>query len=108
VVCLTEDDRIRDHGQRKSALRGQVADCDREVAAIFAADKLSKVRELRIRLHSQPTFAAEPEGKHKLEHYWRSLAMLELTLGGHPLVDQLRFELEAIRDLPPRRAGSRG
>jgi hypothetical protein len=28
--------------------------------------------------------------------------MLEQTLGWHPLVNQLRFELEAIRDLPPR------
>ena len=32
----------------------------------------------------------------------RSLAMLEDVLTGHPLVAQLRFELEAMRDFPPR------
>lgn len=102
VRCLTEDDSIDDHGERKSALRGQVAECDCDVATIYAADKLSKIRELRIRLHTEPAFVAHPEGRSKLDHYWRSLAMLEQVLGGHPLVNQLRFELEAIRDLPPR------
>lgn len=68
---------------------------------IYAADKLSKVRELRIRLHAQPAFAGDLGGERKLDHYWRSLAVLERTLPVHPLIDQLRFELEAIRDLPP-------
>lgn len=102
VLCMTEDDRIEDQRARKSALRGQVSGCERDAATIYAADKLAKVRELRIRLHAKPTFAAEPEGQDKLDHYWRSLAMLERTLGTHPLVNQLRFELEAIRDFPPR------
>jgi (p)ppGpp synthase/HD superfamily hydrolase len=104
VRCLTEDGRIGDHRERKSALRDQVADCDCdcEAAKIYAADKLSKVRELRIRLRAEPAFAIQPERRAKLDHYWRSLAMLEQTLGWHPLVNQLRFELEAIRDLPPR------
>jgi hypothetical protein len=55
-----------------------------------------------IRLRAEAAFAAQPERRSKLDHYWRSLTMLEQTLGGHPLVNQLRFELEAIRDLPPR------
>jgi hypothetical protein len=66
------------------------------------ADKLSKVRELRIRLHTEPAFTHHPEGRGKLDHDWRSLTMLEQALSGHPLVNELRFELEAIRDLPPR------
>jgi len=49
-MCMTEDPGIDDHRLRKAALRGQVADCDRDPS----------------------------------------------------LVGQLRFELEAIRDLPPR------
>jgi (p)ppGpp synthase/HD superfamily hydrolase len=102
VRCLTEDGSIGDHRERKSALRGQVAGCDCEAAKIYAADKLSKVRELRIRLRAEPAFAVQPERRRKLDHYWRSLTMLEQTLGRHPLVNQLRFELEAIRDLPPR------
>ena len=102
VRCLTENDRIADEYERKSALRDQVEDAAGEAAKIYAADKLSKVRELRIRLHAEPGFAAQAVGRRKLDHYWRSLAMLERTIGGDPLVRQLRFELEAIRDLPPR------
>ena len=68
---------------------------------IYAADKLSKLRELRIRLRVDPAFIIRREGQDKLDHYWASLAMLERALGEHPLVEQLRFELEAIRDLPP-------
>lgn len=104
VGCLTEDDRIADERERKTALREQVQDAGGDVAKIYAADKLSKVRELRIRLHAEPDFAARALGRRKLHHYWRSLVMLEAKIGGDPLVRQLRFELEAIRDLPPRNA----
>jgi|HubBroStandDraft_6_1064221.scaffolds.fasta_scaffold00662_10 hypothetical protein len=38
----------------------------------------------------------------RLERYVESLAMLEDETAGHPLVEQLRFELEALRALPPR------
>ena len=102
VGLLTEDARIEDLRERKSALRSQIEAADEDVAKIYAADKLSKIRELRIRLNAEPGFALQPAGRRKLEHYWRSLAMLERTLAGDPLVRQLRFELEAIRDLPPR------
>ena len=103
VCCLTEDSGIEDAQQRKSALRDQVGACDCEANTIYAADKLSKVRELRIRLHGEPALAATADGQRKLTHYWRSLTMLERTLAEHPLVIQLRFELEAIRDLPAAR-----
>lgn len=38
----------------------------------------------------------------RLRHYEESLVMLEDTTPDHPLVCQLRFELEALRALPPR------
>lgn len=103
VSCLTEDPGIHDVHERKSALRDQVATCDGDAKMIYAADKLSKVRELRLRLGAEPAFTATPEGQRKLTHYWRSLTMLESALAEHPLVFQLRFELEAVRDLPPAR-----
>lgn len=104
LVCsLTEDGAIHDERERKSALRDQVKDAERDAAMIYAADKLSRVRELRIRLHAEPAFAGDLGGQRKLDHYWRSLAVLERTLDRHPLILQLRFELEAIRDLPPGR-----
>jgi hypothetical protein len=46
----------------------------------------------------QPALRA---GGRRLEHYWASLELLEARLGGHPLVRQLRFELEALELLPP-------
>jgi hypothetical protein len=102
VCALTEAEQVEDERERKAALRDQVEDADRDAAMIFAADKLSKVRELRIRLYADPPFAARPGGQRKLEHYWCSLLVLERALGDEPLVRQLRFELEAICDLPPR------
>ena len=38
----------------------------------------------------------------KLRHYWASLELLEARLPGHPLVQQLRFELETLELLPPQ------
>ena len=68
-----------------------------DAALIYAADKVAKTRELRIGVaRSRRGPSAE-----KLEHYWASLALLERKLGGHPLVRQLRFELEALELLPP-------
>ena len=37
----------------------------------------------------------------RLEHYEASLAMLREAGDGHALVDQLAFELWALRTLPP-------
>jgi (p)ppGpp synthase/HD superfamily hydrolase len=100
VRVLTENEEIADWPERKGALREQVAKAEFEAAAIFAADKVSKVRELRMRLSHEPDFT-EREGGLKLDHYEESLAMLEDKLEGHALVGQLRFELEAIRAFPP-------
>jgi hypothetical protein len=38
----------------------------------------------------------------RLEHYLASLEMLEQITPEHPLVRQLRFELEVLEALPPR------
>jgi len=104
VRALTEDETIEPFAARKAALRAQVAGAGREAAMVYVADKLSKVRELRIRLSIDPGFATGAEGQAKLEHYWLSLDMLDTALGEHPVVQQFRFELEAIRTLPPRDA----
>jgi hypothetical protein len=102
VEALTEDDGIEDEYERKAELRRSVYQAPREAAAVFAADKVSKVRELRIRLSCDPDFARDPAARSKLDHYRRSLAMLHDRLGEHPLVAQLQFELEMLESLPPR------
>jgi (p)ppGpp synthase/HD superfamily hydrolase len=104
VGAMTEDPAIADFAQRKRALREQIARHGPDATAVYAADKVAKVRELRSRAARgedvlQPANRAAHE---KLEHYRHSLQMLEQITPEHPLVGQLRFELEILRALPPR------
>jgi (p)ppGpp synthase/HD superfamily hydrolase len=85
--------------ERKARLRDAIAQADGDAVAVYAADKVAKARELRLMLVRQPP-AVELDPA-KLDHYRRSLTMLERRLGHHPLVRQLRFELEALALLPP-------
>ena len=105
VVVLTEDEDIEEHDSRKAELRRSVGQAREEAAAVFAADKVSKVRELRVRLSRDPGFVGEPEARAKLGHYRRSLEMLRGRLGEHALVAELAFELEMLDSLPPRGLG---
>ena len=77
-----------------------------ESLAVYAADKVAKVRELRMTLARDWSAAVRPETADKLHHYWASLALLESLLVDDPLVSQLRFELEALATLPPRTPGT--
>jgi (p)ppGpp synthase/HD superfamily hydrolase len=99
VRAVSDDPSIEDEQARKAALRSQVAGASVEAAAIFAADKVSKARELRLKLSCG---LPGDEADRQLGHYWASLWMLEELLGPfHPLVEQLRFELETLDRLPP-------
>ena len=62
-------------------------------AAIFAADKVSKARELRLRVSRGELGDAD---RAKIEHYEQSLEMLAEIIPGHDLVEQLRLELDAL------------
>jgi (p)ppGpp synthase/HD superfamily hydrolase len=102
VSTMTEDGSIPAEDQRRRDLRWRMTCANREVAAIFAADKLSKAREWRIRVSHDPCYAQDSEGRSKLNHYRQSAAVLDARLGRHPLVTQLHFELESLQSLPPR------
>lgn len=99
VLSVSDDDRIRGYASRKAALRQQVADAGDEALALFAADKLSKLRELRRETSAGPGDGAargrEPRAR-RLRHYQRSLALLEERLPQSPLVGQLRLELQSF------------
>lgn len=97
VASVTDDASIEDHAERKAALRAQVGRAGEETAAVFAADKVSKARELRMRL-SNGRFERKDEAK--LEHYEASLEMLDELLPGHELLERLRTELQALHALP--------
>ncbi len=104
VAALSEDSRIEDFETRKAALREQIARFGSDAIAVDAADKVAKVRELRAQAGREPDLLAgdDAPGRPRLAHYVASLVMLEESQPEHPLVRQLRFELEALRALPPR------
>jgi (p)ppGpp synthase/HD superfamily hydrolase len=95
VQAVTENDAIADREERKSALRAQVARGPLEAAAVFAADKVSRVRRLRTQAGAG---LSDDEYRAKLAHYRASLSMLEWRLGRrNRLVEQLRLELEPLQ-----------
>jgi (p)ppGpp synthase/HD superfamily hydrolase len=104
VAAMTEDPTIESFDERKAALRQQIADFGPDATAVYAADKVAKVRELRSRV-TRGEDVLDPRNeaaRSKLEHYLASLVMLEQVTPKHPLVRQLRFELEMLRALPPQ------
>lgn len=104
VNAMTEDPGIEPWEERKAALRRQIAAFGEDATAVYAADKVCKVRELRARASRDPDLVrgGRDDSRVRLEHYIESLAMLEEATPNHPLVGMLRFELEALRALPPR------
>jgi (p)ppGpp synthase/HD superfamily hydrolase len=101
VSALSDDAEIEDYRERKAALRDQVEGAGPEAAAIYAADKVAKARELRAILTRAPETAEDDTIRRRLEHYEASLEMLDRALPDNPLGRQLRFELWALRALPP-------
>jgi (p)ppGpp synthase/HD superfamily hydrolase len=87
VAALSEDRAIPTYSRRKAALRDQVAAAGPDALMVFAADKISKVRELRF--HGRV-------GQRRLTHYRRCLELLERLLSDSPLVSQLRAEFERV------------
>jgi (p)ppGpp synthase/HD superfamily hydrolase len=97
VAAVSDDPAIEDDIERKAALRQQVARAGEYAAVVFAADKVSKAREMRVRV-SRGRF--ERRDERKVAHYEASLDMLSEVIPDHRLVDQLRMELEALHALP--------
>jgi len=103
VLAVSDDDAITGYARRKAALRRQVAGAGEEAMTLFAADKVSKLRELR-RESMINTGPAAASGRtrqlraRRLRHYQRSLALLEERLPESLLVSELRDELRTYRD----------
>ncbi len=102
LVCEVSEQSLEGTwAERKARLRASIATAHEDAAVVYAADKVAKARELRLRLARDWSAATSEETAEKLEHYWASLALLEHKLAGDPLVSQLRFELDALATLPP-------
>lgn len=100
VAAVSDDPSIADEAKRKAALRRQVRDAGECAAVIFAADKVSKTHELRVRISRD---GPGDETRTKLDHYVASLTMLSEAIPEHGLVEQLRRELDALGALPAPR-----
>jgi (p)ppGpp synthase/HD superfamily hydrolase len=98
VAIVSDDESIEDEDARKAELRERVRRAGGDAAAVYAADKVAKVREIRAAL-----VAGVPwdELERKFARHRESLAMLEKTIPGSRLVEVLRYEIEALSELPP-------
>ena len=104
VEAVSEDDTIPGYRQRKAALRREVAAAGPEALMVFAADKVSKVRELRAAIATarrrHVPVAASLLPPRRLAHLRQCLGMLQQALQDAPLVDTLDVELRGLgRDL---------
>ena len=93
VESVSDDPSIRDYEPRKRDLRDRIAQADPATHAVFAADKIAKVRELALLPTGQLN---ERENRAKLAHYRASGNMLRRMDGDLPLVEQLDAELNRL------------
>jgi (p)ppGpp synthase/HD superfamily hydrolase len=97
VAAVSDDPSLAEEDERKDELRERVRRTGGHAAVVYAADKVSKVREIRTALSAG---VARDEVEGKLRRHRESLAMLEAELLGGRMVELLRDELEALDELP--------
>jgi HD domain len=104
VESVSDDPSVTDYESRKCELRHRVALAGPDTHAVFAADKIAKVRELAL-LPAQGL--REPTVGAKLRHYRASVEMLNRAAGELGLVHLLDAEFEWVvaRTVTTRRAG---
>ena len=93
VVSVSDDPSIVDRTSQKRELRDRVSRADARTLAVFAADKIAKVRELALLPASQ---LDEPKNRAKLAHYRASQKMLHRVASELALLDQLDAELDRL------------
>lgn len=101
VATLSEDPGIQDYELRKVALRDQVEAGGGRPAAIFAADKLANLRDMRAAYERDPEGARErfPVSVEVRLGLWRGdLEMVERLAPQLPFLRDLRYELEGFEE----------
>ena len=88
VEAMTEDPSIEPYEDRKAEHRARVAAHSSDAAAIYAADKLAKVRQ-----HDRE---GGPLGERRLEHYRRTLNELSESNPELPFLAELDARLRAV------------
>jgi (p)ppGpp synthase/HD superfamily hydrolase len=101
VVAVSEDESISDYAARKHELRERAAVAGPDALAVLAADKVTKVRELRAQLITGGSI--DRDARLRLDHYADTLATLRIHAPDLALTRQLEFELWAFAAMPPER-----
>jgi hypothetical protein len=111
VLTLTEDRRITRQLDREVALRDQVAGAGRDALTVFAADRISKLRELR----REDTAATRPRSagipatwERRLTRYRQDVRVIDQNLPDSPLVGKLATELELLMGVVDERSAQPG
>jgi len=92
VLAVSERGRAASYAERKTSLRAQVADAGEEALMIFAADKISKARELRGK-PPRLSLRTKKRRRRRLRHYRRSYELLREQLPHSRLVEELAAAL---------------
>ncbi|MGA8718012.1 MAG: HD domain-containing protein [Solirubrobacteraceae bacterium] len=112
VAAVSEDESIAGYATRKAALRRQVEAAGTEAMMVFAADKVSKVRELSLAPEGSEAArlaaTVSRTRQRRLAHYRHCLELLERHIADSPLVRHLRTELELRSAAPARRQAFAG
>jgi (p)ppGpp synthase/HD superfamily hydrolase len=112
VAAVSEDESIAGYATRKAALRRQVEAAGTDAMLVFAADKVSKVRELSVAPEGSETArlaaTVSRTRQRRLAHYRHCLELLERHIADSPLARQLRTELELRSAAPARRQALAG
>ena len=102
MLAVSDDPEIRGYAKRKAALRRQVAAAGEEAMTLFAADKISKLRELR---RETLTGSESGDGRprsvraRRIRHYRACLRLLARRIPDSPLLPELREEFgRQLRD----------
>ena len=95
VGAVSEDPAVDSYRERKADLRERATSSGEEAAVLFAADKVSKVRQYRDQLARSGEETEQPRSR-RLDHYSESLRRLESVIPRHPLVVTLRAELAEL------------
>jgi (p)ppGpp synthase/HD superfamily hydrolase len=93
VLAVSERGSGASYAQRKASLRAQVADAGEEALMIFAADKISKARELRGK-PPRLSLRAKQRRSRRLRHYRRSYELVRERLPNSSLVEELAAALD--------------
>lgn len=100
VAALTEDESIEAWVERKDALRAQVAGAEEDAAAIYAADKLANIGEMRALYAERGEAAIElhraPSIDRRVRAWRQDLEMIDRVAPGLALADGLRAGLSAF------------